>query len=316
MLKSFMPVSTGWWVYNVLTVMKKKSTARSAAKTKKPTGLRKVHHHAKRILGITPKFVHGAILGAIVGVVIVSGLRGEQVAALSITAPRDCDSNAVINCGALNTTELKQRYSNKGVSSIYDYFGISSTDIDSIDTTAAAGLVFKDGDVTVNGKTVATDAITAGRENISGSTKVTSGGVTFYKRPPKVSFRPDSIAAYVVMKDGQFKFAILAPCGNPIMATAVAKPAPTPKPTPKPEITPVAPIVSVASTQTPPSTPVAQVAAASTVTTLPNTGPGAVLIVALAAIVGGYIFHAGHRHIRRRRAARAVGHHTRAHHAH
>jgi hypothetical protein len=298
--------------------MKKKQVVKAASKTKKtvqPTGLRKVHHHAKRILGITPKFVHGAILGAIVGVVIVSGLRGEQAAALSITAPRDCDTNAVINCGALNTAELKQRYNNQGVSAIYNYFGIAAQDISSIDTTAAAGLVYKDGGVTVGGKTVATNAVTAGRENISGSTKVTSGGVTFYKRPPKVSFRPDSIAAYVVMKDGQFKFAILAPCGNPVTATAVPKPTPTPKPTPQPETTPVAPVVSVASTQTPPSTPVAQVAAASTIAELPNTGPGAVLIVALAAVVGGYIFHAGHRHIKRRRAARAGLHHARPHHA-
>jgi hypothetical protein len=295
--------------------MKHKQAGRAAAKTKKPTGIHRVHHHAKQILGITPKFVHGAILGAIVGVVIVSGLRGEQAAALSITAPRDCDSNAVINCGALNTTELKQRYGNKGVSAIYDYFGIGSKAIDTIDTSAAAGLVYKDGDVTVGGKTVATGAITAGRENITGSTKITSGGVTFYKRPPKVSFRPDSIAAYVVMQDGQFKFAILAPCGNPVMATAVAKPTPTPKPTPQPETTPVAQVVSVVSTQTPPSTPVAQVASASVIAELPNTGPGAVLIVGLAAVVGGYIFHAGHRHIRRRRAAHAVTHHTRPHHA-
>jgi hypothetical protein len=40
---------------------------------------------------------------------------------------------------------------------------------------------------------------------------------------------------------------------------------------------------------------------------LPNTGPGAVIIIAIAAVAGGYIFHITHRHIKRRR-------HTTRHH--
>jgi hypothetical protein len=102
-----------------------------------------------------------------------------------------------------------------------------------------AGEVYKDGTVKVNGQVVATDAITAGRQNISGSTKVTTNGTTFYRRPPSVSFVSSPLSAYVVMKNGVFQFAILASCGNPVSAhpklpTPTHKPTPTPtrKPTP------------------------------------------------------------------------------------
>ncbi|HEV7454336.1 MAG TPA: hypothetical protein VGO07_03695 [Candidatus Saccharimonadales bacterium] len=268
-----------------------------------------IKHHVKRLLRLTPKFVHGMVAGAVVGIMVVVALRATVASALSISSPRDCDTNAVVNCGALTTTELQQKYGNNGVAAIYNYFGISAADVNAMGATAAAGQVYKDGRVMIGNTVVATGAITAGRENISGSTKVTSGGVTFYKRPPSVSFRPNSIAAFVVMKDGQFKFAILGACSNPVIAAAIPKaaPAPTPTPTPPPTemLTLVTPIAPITSTQTPPSTPtpVAQVTAATTVTELPNTGPGAVAIIALLSVIGGYVAHRTHKHIKRKRHA-------------
>nr|AIA13714.1 hypothetical protein [uncultured bacterium]AIA14005.1 Unknown Function [uncultured bacterium] len=291
--------------------MKQKTLVKKLSKTTKrskaqPTGL---HHHAKRLFHMTPKFVHGMMAGAFIGVVIVLSLRNAVPAsALSIISPRDCDTNAVINCGALSTTELQQRYSYAGVAAIYNSFGISAQDIANVGTTAAAGQVYKDGTVTVGGVTVATNAITAGRNNIAGSTKVVSGGVTLYKRPPSVSFRVNSIAAFVVMQNGQFKFAILGACGNPVNATAVPKATPPPPPvTPPPvvETPPVTEVVATPSTQTPPSTPTA-IVAVSTPTSLPQTGPGAVMIVALLSVIGGYLFHITHRHIRRRRGTHPI----------
>jgi hypothetical protein len=283
--------------------------------TKPKTQRKTLHHHAKRILLLTPKFVHGMVLGAIVGVIVVVGLRATVASALSLSSPRDCDTNAVINCGALTTTELQQRYSNAGVSTIYGYFGITAADVSGMSKTAVAGQVYKNGTVSVNGVTVATQAITAGRENISGSTKVSLGGVTFYKRPPSVSFVPNSIAAYVVMDKGLFKYAILGACGNPVIATAVPKtapPIPTPTPTPTP---PVVTTITPPSTQTPPSTPTPPVVttASAPVSQLPNTGPGAVVIIAVLSVIGGYIFHATHRHIRHKRR---LHHSNMSHHPH
>jgi len=266
--------------------------------------------HAKKVLHITPKFVHGMVLGAFVGSLLVVSLRLNSAAhALSVSGTRDCNANSVIDCGALSTIELQQKYSQAGVAAIYAAFGITAQSISNLTTTAVAGQVLKNGQVQVNGKTVATGAITAGRQNISGSTRVTSGGVTFYERPPSVSFESNSLAAFVVMANGQFQSAILGSCGNPVKATPVPKPKPTPTPTPITPITPTTPVVTPIPTTT--NSTVTQAAASQ----LPNTGPGAVLIIAILSVVGGYIFHMTHRHVRHKRRS-TTHHHRRVAHAH
>jgi hypothetical protein len=265
-----------------------------------------IRHHAKRLYHLTPKFVHGMGIGTFVGIIVVMTFGPIlPVSALSLSSPRDCDSNAVVPCGSLSTTELKQDYANKsykGVGALYNHFGISADDIKDIDDIVVAGRVYKNGEVRVGDTVVATDAITAGRNNISGSTKLSLGGTTFYKRPPSVSFRASSIAAFVVIKDGVFKFAILAACDNPVMATAKVTPKPTPPPTPPPveEVPEVVPTVVVkTSTQTPESTPTPAVVAAAA--PLPETGPGDIGFVICLAVIGGYLYHVTHRHIRRKR---------------
>jgi uncharacterized repeat protein (TIGR01451 family) len=162
---------------------------------------------------------------------------------LSFNTVTDCNANAVINCGAVTTAQLISRYNNgtstntaKSIHDIYGSFGISSTAIQGIGSTAVAGTVSKSGAVYINGTAaaVATNAMTAGRQNMAGSTAMSFNGTTFYKRAPSVSFQSNSLAAFVVMKNGTFQYAILAACGNPVTATPTPKPTPTPTPTPKP----------------------------------------------------------------------------------
>lgn len=175
---------------------------------------------------------------------ILFGLKLSLVHAqdISISSPRNCDDNAVIWCGAGSTDSLISKYNNgdghNTVDSIHDIlssFGISSSDINSMSsasTDVEAGTVSKSGNVfDGSDKLVATDALTGGRQDISGSTKEVSGGTTFFVRPPSISFVSSPLAAFVVMQDGRFAFAILVSCGNPVKATPVA-PAPTPKPKP------------------------------------------------------------------------------------
>jgi hypothetical protein len=186
--------------------------------------------------------VFGAYLLMPVFVLIYMLLMPFSVNALSLTSERDCNPNAVIRCGALSTNELMSKYNNQpSVQSIYSNFSISRDDINAMGTTALAGTVTSDGKVIVSGNVVANNAMTAGRQNIAGSQAVTQNGVTFYKRPPRVSFTSSSLSAFVVMNSGRFDFAIIASCGNPVSATATAaKPpvqqksavaAPAPQPT-------------------------------------------------------------------------------------
>lgn len=236
-----------------------------------------------------------------------------NAAAVTFNSTRDCDANAVMYCGAMSTDELQQKYGETAnIAVIYNHFGISAADVAAMDDRAVAGAVTKSGTVTVGGKVVAKDALTVGRQDIAGSTKVTKDGVTFYTRSPQVSFRSDSIDAFVVLnKDGQFEYAVLAACGNAVKATnTVPKPtAPTPPPTPPtPPTPPVAPPTPPVTPPTPP-TPPAPTPPAAPVTeskttpvaeTLPETGMAETTAVVVAAIIAGTI---GYRQYLKRRLA-------------
>jgi hypothetical protein len=249
--------------------------------------------------------------------------HGASAADVAFNGPFESDANAVMYGGAATVAELQQKYSDdSSIAAIYAYFFIGPQTIANMTTTAVGGQVTKDGQVFVGGKLVATNALTAGRLTMPGSTQVTKNGVTFYVRPPSVSFAASSLNAFVVMNNGKFLFAILSSCGNPVAATPVTPtptptPAPKPIPTPTPTPTPAAPTSTInnvntnvnnnvntasattnvqilqeqqqAQTQTQ-STPVVTPAAVTTavpvatVTTLPNSGAGSVI-----ALFGGTI---------------------------
>jgi len=179
------------------------------------------------------------------GIVSVATHNSAQAANISL-ASGDCNSNAVLYCGAGSVSALQNKYKNgvpshntaKSIHDIYNYFGISASDINSMSQYVVAGEVYIDsannGSVEVNGKVVATNVWTAGRQ--AGGTKIISDGTTFYRRHPAVSFESNPLSAYVVMKNGVFQFAVLSSCGNPVAGTPKKQPTPTPtkKPTPKP----------------------------------------------------------------------------------
>lgn len=275
------------------------------------TRAQKVTHHAKRVIQITPKFVHGMFAGAFIGALVVGVVSLVNPAnALSISSSRDCTDNAILRCGALTTQELREKYhsGNPGAAAIYSAYGISSADINNMDSLAVVGKVHKDGTVTVNGNVVATNAASSGRQYISGSQKVVKDGVTFYSRATSVSFRSSSIDAFVVMKDGAFAYAILGTCGNPIVAKSVSKPTtPTPPAPTPPAPTPENP-QPVTDTPLPAPAPVELAAAPTEPAELPKAGPAALLVVLGLAIVGGYVFHVGHRHVQHRRHNKRHGH--------
>lgn len=177
--------------------------------------------------------------GLIAAIVLSTGafqLQGNAKA-ISLSGPQDCDSNAVIYCGAQSTGDLITKYTNgtaqnsaKSIHDIYAKFGISAAEVQAMNSTAVAGTVTKGGDVTVGGKVVAKNALTAGRENIAGSTAVTYNGTSFYTRAPGVSFNSASIPAYIVMSNGVFQYAVIESCANPVTATPTTTPPPPPAP--------------------------------------------------------------------------------------
>lgn len=214
---------------------------------------------------------------------------------VSFNSVRDNDSNAILYGGAMSVEELQSKYNaaDNKTREVYNWYGINSSDITNLSSTAVAGSVQKNGDVTVNGKVVANNAISAGWHNMPGSTAVNSNGVTFYNSAPSTSFVSDKIDAFVVLsKDGQFKFAILASCGNPVKATNTV-PAPTPTPAPTPAPAPA------------PATAPAPAPAPAPAETLPNTG--AASVATYTGIFGGVtaLGYAAHQLFVRRKLSRS-----------
>ena len=83
--------------------------------------------------------VEDMVAGAFIGVVLITTLGIPQSAgALTISSTRDCDNNAVMNCGALDTAELRRGYTYAGVATIYNYFGISEKEVMDMASTAVA----------------------------------------------------------------------------------------------------------------------------------------------------------------------------------
>lgn len=115
-------------------------------------------------------------------------------------SPADC-SNKVHNGDAVTRN-------------LYTSYHITAISINQ----AVPGTVTKSGLVIVNGKTVATHALSFGRTNLPGSTPI--HGV--FRRPTSVSFTSSQLPAFVHMTNGRFDFAVIQSCGNLVIATPVA----------------------------------------------------------------------------------------------
>lgn len=166
----------------------------------------------------------GILLGLLSFLMMIApGLQAQS------SGQRDCDANAMIRCGTLSAAELRQKYqSQSDARAAFAHMGISQQDM--ANSNWRRGHVTSDGKVIVNGKTVATNAMTAGRQDMSGSRAVTKNGMTFYVRSPSVSFAQGQLDALVAMKDGRFQHAVLTSCGNPVKAKPVPKPVAKQKP--------------------------------------------------------------------------------------
>jgi len=106
---------------------------------------------------------------------------------------------------------------------IYAAFGLDPSQIDRLAMTAKMGVAYRDGTVKVDGKVVATNGISLGREKKSYSQTVNIGGKTYYQDRDQDAFLSD-IPALVMMNGDQFEFAALTACGNPVKGTPTGLP--------------------------------------------------------------------------------------------
>ncbi|HEX8390120.1 MAG TPA: PKD domain-containing protein [Candidatus Saccharimonadales bacterium] len=152
---------------------------------------------------------------------------GVSAAVSLVTAPSahariddtpDCDSVAVVRCGFNDVNEMRREAAQGDVPKIYKALGISQQDLRG---TFVNGIVYRDGRVTVDGKVVATGAMTAGRNY--GGTPIAGTNAGKY---PTSKFVDEGQTAFVKMTGGEFDFAVIKACGNPVSATPKQQPKP------------------------------------------------------------------------------------------
>lgn len=173
-----------------------------------------------------PSTISKYIIG--ISILLTSALTSiswSNAAMAAVDNSPDCDNVAIIRCGAFDMDTMRQKASQGDVPKIFNHLGVSQQDLKG---QFVDGIVWRDGRVTVGGKTVATDAVTAGRN--FGGTPIDGTNAGTY---PTSRFVTEGQTAFVKMKaDGTFDFAIIKACGNPVKATPKqpAKPAEQPKP--------------------------------------------------------------------------------------
>lgn len=157
-------------------------------------------------------------------VLALNGFSGTSSAAVDNTP--DCDTVAIIKCGAFSESDLRAAAAKGDVPKVFSAFGISQSEL----TGFVSGVVWQDGRVTVGDKLVATGATTAGRWNNPkpGMTRI-PGTDRAYKMSTS-HFVTEGQTAFIKMVNGQFSFAVIKSCGNPVSAKPTPKP-PVPQPT-------------------------------------------------------------------------------------
>ncbi len=171
-------------------------------------------------------------LGSLLAVIMmVIALHSDRPAAAATEPTRLCNDNSIIRCGAMTSEELLQKYDANAtgdLDDIYTYYGMARTDLSGATSEVKIGRVYKEaGRVTIGtDQTVATNSYSAGRKNLAGSTPVVINGVTYYQRSDTQNYSVPYFNAFILLRDGQFYRAIMMECGNPVMATPVAKPTP------------------------------------------------------------------------------------------
>ncbi|MEO5499217.1 MAG: PKD domain-containing protein [Candidatus Saccharimonadales bacterium] len=156
------------------------------------------------------------------GILLTSAIAltsfGATVSAAVDNDP-DCDTVAIIKCGAFTASALREKAAQGDVPRVYRAFDISQADLEG---TFVKGIVWRDGRVTVDGETVATGAMTAGR-NYGGTPIPNTNGAGVYSTN---KFVTEGQTAFVRMVNGTFDFAVIKSCGNPVSATPKPKPEP------------------------------------------------------------------------------------------
>ncbi len=170
----------------------------------------------------------GKLFGFAVALMAIATIGVVQLQTKALDSSPDCDQFAVIWCGTYSMDAVRNAYdsghkNSPNIAKIFNAVGVSRAELKG---SAVDGVVYKNGDVKVGNKLVATGARTAMR-NVSFGNQIPGTNASVVS----TSQMADAQTALVKLDgEGNFLYAVMKPCGNPVKATPVP-PKPQPKPT-------------------------------------------------------------------------------------
>lgn len=158
-----------------------------------------------------------ATIGILAALALPMTFMLNKASAVTIDDTPDCDKYSVMWCGGSKMSSIVDKYEHgdghntaKNIQGIFSDLGISSSEVKA--SGFVSGVVYENGEIKVGSKVVAKNAKTYIRTMGKVSTsKMASAQTAFVK----------------LNSDGQFLYAIMKPCGNPVSADNVV---PKPKP--------------------------------------------------------------------------------------
>ncbi|MEO6761806.1 MAG: PKD domain-containing protein [Candidatus Saccharimonadales bacterium] len=165
--------------------------------------------------------VSGILMGfAIVAIAaaMVFNLNGSNASA------NVCSPNDIMHCGTSSASDFisKTKSSNAGtqtdLAAIYAHYGLAPSDYSRFVTSARDGIAYKNGDIKVDGRIVATNATSIGRLANSqgpGYFSKNIGGTIYYGNQNSTVLLTDVPVLVLFNAQGVMQFAVIKDCGNP-----------------------------------------------------------------------------------------------------
>jgi hypothetical protein len=168
----------------------------------------------------------------VLSVAATAGVGLYKINQSAMAMVQDCSTNSIVRCGVANYAQLTQKYDaneHGDLRAIYDHYWIKRVPV--AGDQVIQGWAKNDGTVVANGRVVATNAASIGREPIAGSHPISIAGRTYHQTTHVggQAFKPGTTkleTMIVLDANGNFKYAIINGCGNPIYATPVPPPTP------------------------------------------------------------------------------------------
>lgn len=145
-----------------------------------------------------------------------------------------CNTNVIMKCGFSSPSNFisKTKANDSGnghrdLQAVYSHYGLAGSEYDRFVSNAVLGTIYRDGRITVGGKTVVNAGQNLGREQGTqgaGAYAVNIGGTVYWANANSRTYRADqdALPAYILLDNmGQFEFGVATVCGNPVWGGVV-----------------------------------------------------------------------------------------------